>query len=371
MEDYGYIQFYDNISLPFNYSDVLPRFTKANLTEVAKSLNITKISALNKANLIKALAERIPENLANIFPVFDQDRFDLALALTEEKYIEADELYSHEIDYLQMHAVAYPLLYKGKEIIAMTEEAKQAFRTLNSNEDYREMVKLNTAIITLVHGMLHLYGVILLEDFMEYLENLVGADGCVAAFHIVYQACDYHDFRFHKGYLIDEHIPNPEEIIAEQESRSELDYYPYTALDFLSAADFGYDQDKPHLTKLRDYISRNWDLTEEEINFRLLSIYITIQIEEHPSSVFEVVDELFDIKDQDQAENFFPLIIEYMNNVNRWILKGYTPHQLASVHKENSKNTDNVFSIHTKTKIQRNDPCPCGSGKKFKRCCGR
>jgi hypothetical protein len=25
----------------------------------------------------------------------------------------------------------------------------------------------------------------------------------------------------------------------------------------------------------------------------------------------------------------------------------------------------------TKTKVGRNDPCPCGSGKKFKRCCGR
>ncbi|MGQ9625221.1 MAG: PBPRA1643 family SWIM/SEC-C metal-binding motif protein [Candidatus Bathycorpusculaceae bacterium] len=24
-----------------------------------------------------------------------------------------------------------------------------------------------------------------------------------------------------------------------------------------------------------------------------------------------------------------------------------------------------------KTKIGRNDPCPCGSGKKYKKCCGR
>ncbi|MBA1334938.1 MAG: hypothetical protein HPY66_0559 [Firmicutes bacterium] len=24
----------------------------------------------------------------------------------------------------------------------------------------------------------------------------------------------------------------------------------------------------------------------------------------------------------------------------------------------------------TRTKIGRNDPCPCGSGKKYKKCCG-
>lgn len=25
---------------------------------------------------------------------------------------------------------------------------------------------------------------------------------------------------------------------------------------------------------------------------------------------------------------------------------------------------------HTQTKVGRNDPCPCGSGRKFKKCCG-
>lgn len=27
--------------------------------------------------------------------------------------------------------------------------------------------------------------------------------------------------------------------------------------------------------------------------------------------------------------------------------------------------------IHAEKKIGRNDPCPCGSGKKYKNCCGR
>lgn len=27
--------------------------------------------------------------------------------------------------------------------------------------------------------------------------------------------------------------------------------------------------------------------------------------------------------------------------------------------------------VHAEAKTGRNDPCPCGSGKKFKKCCGR
>lgn len=26
---------------------------------------------------------------------------------------------------------------------------------------------------------------------------------------------------------------------------------------------------------------------------------------------------------------------------------------------------------HTEIKVGRNDPCPCGSGKKYKKCCGK
>ena len=28
-------------------------------------------------------------------------------------------------------------------------------------------------------------------------------------------------------------------------------------------------------------------------------------------------------------------------------------------------------TVHKGNKVGRNDPCPCGSGKKYKKCCGR
>ncbi len=30
-----------------------------------------------------------------------------------------------------------------------------------------------------------------------------------------------------------------------------------------------------------------------------------------------------------------------------------------------------VEPIHTDKAVGRNDPCPCGSGKKYKKCCGK
>ena len=31
----------------------------------------------------------------------------------------------------------------------------------------------------------------------------------------------------------------------------------------------------------------------------------------------------------------------------------------------------NVPVVRKEVKVGRNDPCPCGSGKKYKKCCGR
>jgi preprotein translocase subunit SecA len=32
---------------------------------------------------------------------------------------------------------------------------------------------------------------------------------------------------------------------------------------------------------------------------------------------------------------------------------------------------DKAKPVRTGPKVGRNDPCPCGSGKKFKQCCGK
>ena len=43
---------------------------------------------------------------------------------------------------------------------------------------------------------------------------------------------------------------------------------------------------------------------------------------------------------------------------------------------EDFQNNKNVLSnshyfINSNKKIKRNDPCPCNSGKKYKKCCGK
>ena len=58
-----------------------------------------------------------------------------------------------------------------------------------------------------------------------------------------------------------------------------------------------------------------------------------------------------------QYNNITNIINKYRNDIPMWTYNGYTKNEVNSMPKEK--------------KVGRNDPCPCGSGKKYKKCCGK
>ena len=62
------------------------------------------------------------------------------------------------------------------------------------------------------------------------------------------------------------------------------------------------------------------------------------------------------------SEELITAVADVYNSTPLWTLKGTTALELE----ERSKTI-----IRTEKKVGRNDPCPCGSGKKYKKCCGR
>ncbi|MHB1485562.1 MAG: YecA family protein [Saccharofermentanales bacterium] len=67
-------------------------------------------------------------------------------------------------------------------------------------------------------------------------------------------------------------------------------------------------------------------------------------------------------------QEFIDLIMIAKNNTRIWENNGYTPSELHEViDKRNNKIIK--FPSLQKPKVGRNDSCPCGSGKKYKKCC--
>lgn len=66
----------------------------------------------------------------------------------------------------------------------------------------------------------------------------------------------------------------------------------------------------------------------------------------------------------------------YFNMVNveaHWLygLKGWDDILPLDLRKKIQKDFNKTKTVVKEEKTKRNDPCPCGSGKKFKKCCGK
>ena len=73
---------------------------------------------------------------------------------------------------------------------------------------------------------------------------------------------------------------------------------------------------------------------------------------------------------EEQLQEFINLVMLAKNNSRIWPNKGYTPFELFEIIKKRDTNIVQFPNIY-RTKVGRNDPCPCGSGKKYKKCCAR
>ena len=66
-------------------------------------------------------------------------------------------------------------------------------------------------------------------------------------------------------------------------------------------------------------------------------------------------------------DKFIEMVFSAKNNYRIWENKGHTPQELVDFYASKRSEDDPVIRIPKK--IAPNEPCPCGSGKKYKKCC--
>lgn len=91
--------------------------------------------------------------------------------------------------------------------------------------------------------------------------------------------------------------------------------------------------------------------------------------------IFHTLEDLgLVLENGSQLNELMGLIHNLWNNTRMLLNRGFTPNELA-VQKRNFmhplSDTGKVidFTQVKKSKVYPNDPCPCGSGKKYKNCC--
>ena len=129
------------------------------------------------------------------------------------------------------------------------------------------------------------------------------------------------------------------------------------------------------LIKFQKYLMHSFDVTEDEAILAGRMAQMRISSDCRMQDIFDVLED-FGIypKNDRELNDLAKIVMELWNNTRMILNRGFTANELRVEkkllqHTLSPKSKVIDFGQAKKNKIYPNDPCPCGSGKKYKSCC--
>ncbi|MYL35799.1 hypothetical protein GLW05_19700 [Pontibacillus yanchengensis] len=360
--------------------DVLQGFRKHELDDIRKTFGFQGLSSLNKGELVEELTTLIPQHYSRTLHLLDQQRYQFMKKMVKNQGQMSAKGFLYPNAYAFMsYCLAFPATFNGERSMVLPKELQEAFREADDAQ-LNQIVRENTEWIQLAEGMLYYYGYMSSHRLVKAVEYYTDTklNEKVRRFFQVLSA--------YKIWELDPQIVSVDaefayvevldinELKEQQVARSEIPYYPFTKDELIEVGANIHkvrpsDSMKPFLQLMRNA----YDIEEYELQ-SFAEIYETyIKQGMDINKVIEEVQESFDIPDYEFFKQLADAFVYANNNTRLWMLKGHKPTEISRGRESDNveQNDEKVLPFKNTKKVGRNELCPCGSGKKYKKCCGK
>lgn len=375
------------VSLPSGLGDVLENLTKGELDDIRKTLDIRGVSSLKKKELAQRLEEEIPARFKSILHRFDQERYTLIQKAAKNSGSIAipKSISLKNIKSLMSSGIIFPVMNNGEKLLCMPSELVQLFKKIDG-EELRQAANRNSEWLTLVNGMLYYYGIMDISQILERVREATGQEtelsGLKSFLDVLYGAIEYYgDMAFTSYGLADERVFDAKFIREEQKKRPDIKYYPFTKKQLLAAGKPGFIDKTQQMKDFLQFMREFYNFPPEEGDAIAEELILIMNNEGQLGMAIDFLQTKFEFPSLEFVQVVADLLVEVFNNNSRWVLKGNSPvglrkseqpeAVLSAAPAKNALRESNVIDFATRKAAGRNDPCPCGSGKKYKKCCGK
>ncbi|PRY84267.1 SEC-C motif-containing protein [Alkalibacterium olivapovliticus] len=385
-------------------------YTKEGLLKLAEINGIEIKKNWKKAKMVQTISNKIRETIEERVCLLSGSQIELLQAFMNKEF-STDEISNKKtLFYISVFPVAVRLgLLYSKQLPdrVSTVHSYELIETVDNIKKVRESDKIQqfTNIKRLIKAAIDLYGVVTREfiltlwriAFPDEPFTIESYEKFYSLIHIVMADRSYlvlddqsiasSDFTDEKGAVkfrnsIESHLGKNYYV----PSKEELEHYMKD-----SAVNKSYSY-----TLLKQFVKKQ--TVDSDIVMDILDFNLKVG-----SAFVSVVEELTEddrllFKNKSQADQFAKLYADVFNQTRQWQLQGHTPLEMsdeidgimfdpekmdtsllvagAQSYSAYSDYYDDEFIQQEPVKnpyrnVSRNDPCPCGSGKKFKKCCGR
>ncbi|WP_281975034.1 YecA family protein [Halobacillus litoralis] len=319
------------------------------------------------------LLKLLPEHFYRSVYLLDQERYKLVKWIVKQGHVSGRAYSYYQASSLVAYSLAFPAMNQGNRVLILPEELIQAFHQLKGQK-LDQIVKENTEWIQLTSGMLHYYGYLNHSDLLSLLEKYTDTEvESLRYFRVIsaYQSLHGGIVSANDGYA-DLEVDDFTVLKEEQKKRSELSFYPFTKKQLLQTG-AGRIGPSEAMEPFLQVMQANYDIKGEERE-EIAGLYESMIKEDYNmKELLEDVQEMFEIPSVEVLKEMTDSLIFANNHTRLWMLKGYKPTELSRGNKSEAadEKKSNILPFQQPKKIGRNNPCPCGSGKKYKKCCGK
>lgn len=366
-------------SIPASRSllDFLCKLTKDEMCEIAVALELTNYKSLKKKELAEYISQPILEAAKGLFTVLDKAQYDFFKKLCASDGLCTDmTAVSSSLPHFIDLGLVFPGTVKKQRVLALPAEIGAVFTSMASSELLQKAVS-NTELIQIAGGILFYYGVLTLNELAEHIGKLAGAkvDERALAELLCRNAVFTSDTIRQEGdVFLNPRVFDYGKVQAEQSMRPDIWFYPLTLEAALAAGTPSFVERTPAFQAFSKFLQERYEAEAEDADDIAAECAFAFRMGESVGNVIEYLGDMIEIKGAKDLKQITAKIAELSGTTRQWGLKGYTPLELRKAQNNLSnvlmpEPAGDIEDIDYK-KVGRNQPCPCGSGKKFKKCCG-
>ncbi|MFW5736444.1 MAG: YecA family protein [Halanaerobium sp.] len=371
-----------------NYKEFLASYTKSDLIKIRQYWNFSGISQLNKAELVDVLDQKIKDNLKEWLSYQSSKEVEFLKKLIKEqqqsKWVEiaVKDILPPALNNFQGHGIIDIKDTETERSVRIPAELSAEIAEIITDLEFQEEIKNNNRLLQFARGLLAYYGALSFMQLIEFYDFYFEVETEPEKIHhflkLINEAfLNTFDIEYFDHYYLYSGVFNPEEIIREIKMRPQIDYYKPAKKDILYAGK--HDREKLNFSqqKFRKILLKDFSLSEDEVEEIIWTMMLDIKNDRRTIEIIQELGAKLEFDVFEQAQDFFQEMNEFHNNTRLWILKGHTPNEIMEEERKHLRplpKNEYQFSSHVDQvvkgkKVGRNDPCPCGSGKKYKKCC--
>jgi|GEM_PF-619304 len=352
------------VNRPFALKETLNLRTKNELVSICHAYGINGVSQLNKDALVDELSCVIPIFYDRMIKRLDVQLYDFMKILSEHGCVlYTDAISTEMLRIFADYCIAFTGSLQGEKVLYLPDELINAFKGLD-HEAIRKQIDQNTTFLRLIKGLLYYYGIMstyqLSEKINQYLDHRISYIDFLTQIHFFNTVKrPYYKQGTFVSYVYDEHI---REIYAKIQARKDLSDYPFSKDELMEAGESKFLESTAPIKELQKLLANNYRMDEETIYHTLSSLILLIKSGANMEEVFGYMQSVIEYPSYEYSRKIAGILMNLNDQTRQWVLKGHKPVEL----KREVKSQLPLKSA----KVGRNDLCPCGSGKKYKKCCG-